>query len=76
MSKNRKPKPPIWQITFPLCAVLMFGIATFAALRMAEGRYIFDVNISRNGIKIRTDVDKRDRPSLPDKVAENDDRDS
>ncbi|WP_283758695.1 hypothetical protein [Roseofilum casamattae] len=71
---KKSTKLPIWQITFPLCVVLIFGIGAFAAFHMVEGRYLFDVDISPDRIKIRTDVDKRDRPSLPDKIAENDDR--
>jgi hypothetical protein len=50
---------PIWQITLPFCLVTIFGAGIIAASHINEGRYIFDVDISFQGIKIRTDVDKR-----------------
>lgn len=50
---------PIWQITLPFCLVTIFSVGILAAFYMNEGRYIFDVNINFQGIKIRTDVDKR-----------------
>ena len=71
-----KPKAtrrlPIWQITLPLGAVLIFGIGAFTAFSMVEGRYLFDLDINREGIKIRTDVDKREDSSLQDRAEESD----
>ncbi len=63
---------PIWQITFPLCAISIFGIGAFAAFHMVEGRYLFDVDISPNRIKIRTDVDKRESNSTTEETTESD----
>ncbi len=64
-AKSKKIRQfPIWQITFPLCLVLIFGIAAFTAFSMVEGRYLFDLDISPERIKLRTDVDKRERDVL------------
>ncbi|BAZ23251.1 hypothetical protein NIES4073_41390 [Kalymmatonema gypsitolerans NIES-4073] len=51
---------PVWQITLPLCMVMIFGIGALTAFYMVEGRYLFDLDISRERIKIRTEVDKRE----------------
>ncbi|NEP02034.1 MAG: hypothetical protein F6K58_25930 [Symploca sp. SIO2E9] len=55
-----KSQFPIWQITLPLCVVVIFGIGAFTAFYMVEGRYLFDLDISRERIKLTTDVDKRE----------------
>lgn len=62
----------IWQITIPLCLVLVFGIGnwTWTASSMVEGRYLFYLDISRERIKVRTDVDKRDNGSSDENVGE------
>jgi hypothetical protein len=39
---------------------------------MVEGRYLFDLDISRERIKLRTDVDKREGHSLKDSAKESD----
>lgn len=54
---------PIWQITVPLCIVLIFAIGSLTAYSMVEGRYLFDLSVSREHIRIRTDVDKRETSS-------------
>ncbi|MGD1713065.1 hypothetical protein [Dapis sp. BLCC M172] len=58
----------IWQITFPLCGVLIFSIGAFTTIQMINGRYIFNFEVTPQGIKILTDVDKRD--SANDSVQE------
>jgi hypothetical protein len=55
-----KRRFPIWQITLPLCAVMIFGMGSLTAFYMVNGRYLFDLDISRERIKMRTDVDKRE----------------
>ncbi len=50
----------IWQITFPLCGVLIFSIGALTTIHMIHGRYLFHFEITRQGMKILTDVDKRD----------------
>ncbi len=57
---SKKRYFPIWQITLPLCVVMIFGIGALTAFYMVEGRYLFDLDISRERIKMRTDVDKRE----------------
>ncbi len=55
-----KRRFPVWQITLPLCVVMIFGIGALTAFYMVEGRYLFDLDISGERIKMRTDVDKRE----------------
>lgn len=55
-----KPKFPLWQITLPLCIVLIFGIGALTTIYMVNGRYLFDLEFTRQGLRIRTDMDKRD----------------
>lgn len=50
---------PVWQITMPLCTVVIFGIGALTAHSMVEGRYLFDVRMSPEEIRIKTDIDKR-----------------
>ncbi|NEQ41369.1 MAG: hypothetical protein F6K40_36325 [Okeania sp. SIO3I5] len=50
----------IWQITFPLCGVLIFSIGAFTTIQMINGRYLFHLEVTHQGMKIITDVDKRD----------------
>jgi hypothetical protein len=51
---------PLWQITLPLCGVLMFAIGSFTTIYMVNGRYIFDLDFSPKQLKVRTDIDKRE----------------
>lgn len=55
---------PIWQITFPLCGVLIFAIGTFTTIYMMNGRYLFHLEVTSQGMKITTDVDKREGNNL------------
>lgn len=50
---------PLWQVTVPLSIVIVCGISAWTAYSMVEGRYLFDLSVSRDQIKVRTDVDKR-----------------
>ncbi len=50
----------IWQITFPLCGVLIFSIGAVTTIQMINGRYLFHLEVTPQGMKILTDVDKRD----------------
>ncbi|NET15060.1 MAG: hypothetical protein F6K08_20640 [Okeania sp. SIO1H6] len=50
----------IWQITFPLCGVLIFSIGALTTIQMINGRYLFHLELTPQGMKIITDVDKRD----------------
>ena len=50
----------IWQITFPLCGVLIFSIGALTTIQMINGRYLFHLKLTPQGMKIITDVDKRD----------------
>jgi len=61
-----KRRFPIWQITLPLCAVMIFGMGALTAFYMVNGRYLFDLDISRERIKMRTDVDKRESNPVQD----------
>lgn len=51
---------PLWQITLPLCGVLMFAIGALTTIYMVNGRYIFDLDFSLKQLKVRTDIDKRE----------------
>lgn len=51
---------PLWQITLPLCGVLMFAIGSLTTIYMVNGRYIFDLDFSPKQLKVRTDIDKRE----------------
>lgn len=50
----------IWQITFPLCGVLIFSIGALTTIQMINCRYLFHLEVTPQGMKIITDVDKRD----------------
>jgi hypothetical protein len=54
-----------WQITFPLCGFLIFAIGAFTTVYMINGRYLFHLEVTPQGLKVTTDVDKRE--SLLDK---------
>ena len=56
-----KNKIPLWQITFPLSGVLIFGIGAVINIYMINGRYQFRLEATSQGIKIITDVDKREK---------------
>lgn len=54
----KRPLLPIWQITVPISAVLIFAIACLNTHSMEQGRYIFDFFMSKDVIRFRTDMDK------------------
>lgn len=47
----------IWQITFPLCIVLLAAITSLTTYSIVKGRYLFDLSISQEQLRIRTDLD-------------------
>ena len=57
---DKKSNFPLWQITLPLCAILIFCIGAFTTIHMVNGRYLFDLEFTPQRLKIKTDVDKRD----------------
>lgn len=50
----------LWQITLPLCGVLIFGIGALTTIHMVNGRYLFDLEVNPQQLKIKTDMDKRE----------------
>lgn len=58
-SPSIRPLIAICYIGVPLCIVLIAAISALTAHSIVEGRYIFDLSISRDQIRMRTDVDKR-----------------
>ena len=59
-SSPSKPLLSLWHISFPLCVVLIAAIGSLTAHSMVKGRYLFDLSISKERIRIQTDVDKRE----------------
>jgi hypothetical protein len=57
---------PIWQITFPLCLVVIFGLGVVTTVYMVSGRYLFDLEVTPKRIRMQTDVDKRDSQPMKD----------
>ena len=58
-----KQKFPVWQLTLPLCGVLIFSIGALTTIHMINGRYLFHLEVTPKGLKITTDVDKRNSDS-------------
>lgn len=56
----RQPNFPVWQVSLPLCTVIIFAIGSLTTIYMMNGRYRFNVEITPQGLKIKTDVDKRE----------------
>ncbi len=50
----------IWSITLPLCGVLMFAMGCVTTIHMINGRYRVDVVVNTKGLRVKTDVDKRE----------------
>ncbi|MGB3509802.1 MAG: hypothetical protein WBA93_11275 [Microcoleaceae cyanobacterium] len=50
---------PSWQLTLSLCGVLIFSIGALTTIHMINGRYLFHLEVTPQGMKIITDVDKR-----------------
>lgn len=59
---------PLWQITVPLGFVSIFLIGSLTACFMVEGRFVFDLNVNREQIRVRTDIDKTENWSSNDKT--------
>ncbi|MGB7440920.1 MAG: hypothetical protein WA919_07620 [Coleofasciculaceae cyanobacterium] len=59
---------PLWQITLPLCGVLIFAIGAFTAFHMVNGRYLFYIELTPQGLRIKTDVDKRENLPVVNKT--------
>jgi len=58
----------IWQFTLPLCAVLMFTTGAYTTIHMVDGRYRVEVPINMKGLRIKTDVDKKECKPAEDKI--------
>ncbi len=50
----------ILSITLPLCGVLMFAMGCVTTIYMVNGRYRVDVVVNTKGLRVKTDVDKRE----------------
>ncbi|MDJ0674213.1 MAG: hypothetical protein QNJ36_02230 [Calothrix sp. MO_167.B42] len=50
----------IWSITLPLCGVLTFAMGCVTTIYMVNGRYYVDVVVNTKGLRVKTDVDKRE----------------
>ncbi len=48
----------ILPITLSLCGVMIFGIVTYAAINMANGKYRVEIRINKEGLHINSDIDK------------------
>jgi hypothetical protein len=66
--KSRQSYFPAWQISLPLCTVIIFAIASLTTIYMVNGRYRFNVEITPQGLKIKTNVDKRESNPVKDNV--------
>lgn len=55
-----RPQFPIWQVTLPLCGVLICAIGAITTVYTINGRYLFHLKASPEGLEITTDVDKRE----------------
>ena len=55
-----KEQLSLWQITFPLCGIIIFSIGALTTIQMINGRYLFHLELTPQRMKIITDVDKRD----------------
>ncbi len=63
MLKNQQKKPskhnfPVWQISLPLCGVLIFAIGAITTIYMINGRYLFHLKATPKEIDVRYHVDK------------------
>lgn len=75
--KPNPPRFPLWQITFPLAIVLIFGLGSLTAVFLVQGRYLFDLEAGPKHLKIRTDVDKREPlPNVEEAQRDNPNQDS
>ncbi|NEO47897.1 MAG: hypothetical protein F6K55_28785 [Moorea sp. SIO4A3] len=63
LKKNQQKKLirynfPVWQITLPLCVVLICAIGAITTVYMINGRYFFHLKATPKGIEIINRVDK------------------
>lgn len=59
-----KKNLPMWQITFPLGIVLIFALGAFTAIKLAHGRYTFELDASPKQVRFRTDIEKTERQPI------------
>ncbi|KOP25052.1 hypothetical protein AMR41_16670 [Hapalosiphon sp. MRB220] len=62
----------IWQISLPICAVLMFAICAYTTIYMVDGRYRVEIGVNINGLIIKTDVDKQECKLAEDEIEQQD----
>lgn len=58
----------LWQITLPLCGLLIIGMGCLTSIYMVNGRYRVDIAVNTKGFRIKTDVDKRECKLIEDKI--------
>ena len=68
-NRNKIPKG-LWQITLPLMTVMIFGLGCITAIYMTNGKYRFEVDINRDGIKLQTNMDKTNKGDRSSEVDE------
>lgn len=56
----KKNTSSLWQITFPLCVLGLAALGLLTAMYLTNGSYVFRLNATKDGLKIETEVDKRD----------------
>ncbi|WP_334818772.1 hypothetical protein [Nostoc sp.] len=56
----------VLQITLSLCGVMMFGTVTYAAINMVNGQYQVEIMLNTKGLKIKSDIDKRQCKAVED----------
>lgn len=66
-SSPPKTSFPLWHITMPLYLVIVTSLGpltaySIAASSITEGRYTFDFSLSREQVRIRTDINKQAIP--------------
>ena len=49
----------IWQITLPVCSVLMFSIGAYTTVYMVDGQYKVDISLNTQGFNFKTYIDKK-----------------
>ena len=56
----------VLQITLSLCGVMMFGTITYATINMVNGQYQVEIALNTKGLKIKSDIDKRQCKAVED----------
>ena len=67
--KLRKTEPNtiskwLWQVTLPLSVVVIVALTCLTMIYMTNGQYLFDAEITKDKIKIQTQMEK-DRDHNP-----------